>query len=105
MKIDISSKIEVTSKLHRTQARKLLSQILNQGTAHKISFSKHCREELKNDNLTTVDVLNVLKAGLIKTEPEFEKGTYRYRVETERIVVVISFMQPDFIRCVTAWRK
>lgn len=105
MSIDISSKIDITSRLSRNQARKLLSEILNKTGSNKISFIRHCREELENDHLTTVDVLNVLKAGSIRNDPEFENGTYRYRVETERMLVVISFIAPDFIRCVTAWRK
>lgn len=104
-KIDLTSKIDIKSRPDRNQARKILSQILNERADIRISFSKHCREELKNDCLTTVDVFNVLKAGFIKTDPEEVKGTYRYRVETERIVVIIAFLEPDWIRCITAWRK
>lgn len=104
MTIDFRSKLDVTSRLNRTQARKLLTEILNK-ELNKVSFSKHCRHELRNDNLTTVDVLNTLKAGFINVDPEYVNETYRYRVETSKMIVVIAFIQPDFIRCVTAWRK
>ena len=105
MSIDKKSTIDVTSRLDRTQARKLLTEILNKSGTCKISFSGHCREELKKDDLTTVDAFNILKAGNIFKDPELTNGTYRYRVETNNIVVVVSFLAPDFIRCVTAWRK
>lgn len=105
MTIDKTSKLDVTSRLGRTQAKKLLAEILNRSGSNKISFSKHCLEELKNDDLTTVDVFNVLKAGQIYKDPEFIDGAYRYRVETNNMLVVISFLSPDFIRCITAWRK
>ncbi|GEM_PF-3779006 len=104
MHIDLISKIDITSRLDRNQARKLLARILADSVS-KISFSKHCRQELENDHLTTVDVFNVLKAGMAHGDPEFEKGTYRYRVETARIAVIVAFLRPDFVRCITAWRK
>jgi len=102
--VDFKSSIDILSRLNRVQARKLLSEILNADT-NAISLSKHCRKELAHDNLTTVDLLNVLKAGLIYTDPELVNGTYRYRVETEKIIVVITFMHQNCIRCITAWRK
>lgn len=103
--IDITSMIDITSKLNKNQARKFLSELLRKSGVSKISLSTHCREELKNDNLTTVDLLNVLKAGFIKMDPEFENENYRYKVETDKIVVVISFVNKESIRCITAWRK
>ncbi|MCP5464761.1 MAG: DUF4258 domain-containing protein [Deltaproteobacteria bacterium] len=105
MKIDLKSTIDIESSLRAGQANKVLKQILNQGESHYIVFSKHCRKEMSDDNLTSVDIINVLQGGRIIDDPELEKGTYRYRVETPNIIVVIAFCKPHMIRCVTAWRK
>ena len=48
------------------------------------------KEKTKNDDLTMVDCANVLRAGVVE-EPEFERGTWRYRVRTQRIFVVVAF--------------
>lgn len=104
MPIDFKSSLDVESRLSASQAQKLLKQILNK-SEHYVSIRKHCLEEMKSDNLTSVDIINVLHGGRIYDEPELEKGTYRYRVETDKILVVIAFSKPNFIRCVTAWRK
>ncbi len=102
--VDVGSRIDVTSMLSSGQARKVLSEIFNQNP-NLISFSKHAFEEMKNDSLKTGDILNVLKAGKIYDEPEFENGSYRYRVQTQKITVVIAFRKPNHVVIVTAWRE
>ena len=56
------------------------------------------------DDLTTVDCENILRAGVIRP-PEFERGTWRYRVETNRMAIVITFRSRREFIMVTAWRK
>jgi hypothetical protein len=52
------------------RARQLIRKILENGS---FSFSGHAESELMKDDLTTVDAVNVLRAGVV--EPgEFEKG-------------------------------
>ena len=58
---------------------------------------------MAKDKLQDVDVVNVLRAGLPQP-PEMEKGTWRYRFATQRIVVVIAFRSRTELRVVTAWR-
>ena len=81
-----------TDKLNRNEARKLISKIVNQHQA-RIRFSHHAIRELGNDNLTTVDALNILKSpdSKIYQDGEFENGSYRYRIETTNIVIVVAF--------------
>lgn len=105
MTVDVKLSLNLESRMSPNQARKRLSEILNVSGPNHVTFSKHSRDEMKKDSLTAVDVVNVLKGGHIYKDPELENGTYRYRVETERMLVVIVFVNPDFIRCVTAWRK
>ena len=102
----ISTKDYRQKRLDKTQARKLVTEITNRFPTN-IRYSAHALEELKKDNLTTSDVLNIIKsadAKIIK-EPDFEKGSYRYRLETQRIVVVVSFDSPTSFVVITAWRK
>lgn len=105
MGIDRKHKLDVTSRLDPNQARKWLSEILNSGGIRVVKFSKHCREEMHNDSLIPIDVYNVLKFGQIHSYPEFENGSYRYRVETQKVVVVIIFQEPNWVHCITTWRK
>jgi hypothetical protein len=102
--VDVGSRVDVTSMLSSGQARKVLSEIFNQNP-NLISFSKHALEEMENDNLRTGDILNVLKAGKIFDAPEFENGSYRYRIQTQKITVVIAFRKPNHVVIVTAWRE
>lgn len=102
--IDFKSGIDVTSRLGSGQARKLLSEIFNENP-NFVSFTKHAFSEMLADNLKTGDILNVLKAGKIYEDPELEKGTFRYRVQTGKIVVVIAFRKPNHILVITVWRK
>ena len=86
----------------RNEAKKLILRILNEGYT---VFSRHAEEELAKDDLTTVDAVNVLRAGKITEPAELERDTWRYRVHTERMVVVVSFASESKLRIVTAWRK
>lgn len=90
----------------KTKARKLVAQIVNRNPV-KIIFSRHALEEILKDNLTTVDVLNILKSpdARVNKEGEYESGSWRYRLETAKIVVVIAFVSATSLVVVTAWRK
>jgi hypothetical protein len=63
------------------QARKLIRSILQAGT---VRFSGHVLEEMTKDDLTTVDCTNVLRGGVVEP-PEWNSGTWRYRIRTARI--------------------
>lgn len=103
-KIDLESRVDVTSRLGKAQARKALSEIFN-ADPNFISFSKHGLKQMNKRSLTTVDVINVLKAGMIMDDPELENGSWRYRVQTQKITVVIAFRRPNHVTVVTAWRN
>lgn len=90
----------------KTQARKLVTEIANKHPAN-IQFSRHALQELENDDLVVSDILNVIKSPDAKIigEGEYEKSSYRYRLETNRIMVVISFDTLTSFVVVTVWRK
>lgn len=81
-------------------ARPLIRSILSDGS---VSFSRHALEEIENDALSEVDVTNVLRGGTVDPA-EFENGSWRYRVRTQRIGVVIAFRSETSLVVVTAWR-
>ena len=69
-----------------------------------VEFSGHAIEEMAADHMETTDCINVLRGGVVYPG-ELEKGTYRYRVETPRMAVVVAFRSTTKLRVVTAWRK
>jgi hypothetical protein len=89
---------------NRNEAKKLIQKICSSPEGDIVS-SRHAKQELANDDLTIVDARNVLRAGRLLDEPEFEKGTWRYKVRTERIVVVVAFMSESKLKIITAWRE
>lgn len=95
------------TQIDKNQARKLVSQIVK-SQASPLVFSKHALIELENDDLTTADALNVLKSpdAKILNDGELSNGTYRYRIETAYILVVIAFSEDGKkIIIVTIWDK
>lgn len=86
--------------LETAAAKKLIRHILEAGI---VTPSDHARKEMAKDDLDLVDCVNVLRGGIV--EPgELEKGTWRYRVKTNRICVVVAFRSEQELRIVTAWR-
>ena len=86
--------------LSRADARRLIREIIADGTVY---FSNHARDEMANDNLAEIDCVNVLRGGVVD-EGEWENGSWRYRVRTQRITVVVAFGSELELVVVTAWR-
>ena len=55
------------------------------------------------DDLRAGDCINVLRGGWVEPA-ELEAATWRYRVATQRIVVVAAFRSETMLVVVTAWR-
>ena len=94
-------------RLSKNEARKQVTKIISKHPAN-IYFSSHALEELDNDDLTTADALNVLKSpnSKIHKDGEFKNGSYRYRLETNNLMIVIAFQEAgDGISIITAWDK
>lgn len=81
-------------------AKDLIREILKTGN---VVFTKHCREELKKDDRSTVDCGNALRGGAVQ-QPEWENGKWRYRVETGRVTVIVQIQSPRELIVITAWR-
>ena len=81
-------------------ARKLLREILAAGT---LWYSQHAKREMEQRKITTMDVVNVLRAGVVEPS-EFEHGSWRHRVKTNRICVVVVLVSEHEAVAVTTWR-
>ena len=90
----------MTEPLEPAAAKALIRTILEAGT---VTFSRHALEELGKDELTTVDAVNALRGGVVGPG-ELERGTWRYRVRTARLVAVIAFRSEAELVVVTGWR-
>src|SRR5688500_11989161 len=90
----------MTEPLAPDIATKLIKQMIREGA---VSWSDHVKEELIKDDLSTGDCLNVLRAGAVTEPADFERGTWRYRVRTNRMCVVVAFRSETELRIVTAW--
>jgi hypothetical protein len=92
--------VDVAERLDPTVAQRLIRKILAEG---QVSWSDHAKAEIAKDKLHIPDCANVLRAGVVE-EPEYERGTWRYRVRTQRICVVVAFRAENELAIVTAWR-
>jgi hypothetical protein len=90
--------------LSPVEAKAIIRSILQEGN---VVWSHHALDEMANDRhgeILRVDVVNVLRGGVV--EPgELERGTWRYRVHTTRIWVVVAFDSESELVLVTAWRN
>ena len=82
------------------KAKQLIRRILAGGG---VNFAPHAAKEMSVDGLIESDVISVLRGGLVAF-PEFENGSWRYRVRTNKIYVVVAFRSESELRIVTVWR-
>lgn len=80
--------------------KKMIRAILENG---KMTYSPHAKREMTADNLKAEDCINVLRGGHCEFE-ELEKGTWRYRITTPRICVLVAFRSRSELRIVSTWR-
>jgi len=74
----------MNAPLDEGSVRRLTRAILARGV---VRFSRHALDEMSKDELTTPDVLNALRSGVVET-PDLERGSWRYRVRTrERLAL------------------
>ena len=92
----------LTEPLRPVEAKALIRDILVHG---EVTWSQpHSLERLKKWGLSMLDCVNVLRAGVV-AEGEYENGSWRYRVFTPKICVVVRFESEDELLVVTAWRE
>jgi hypothetical protein len=73
--------------LRAPEARTYIRRLLDEGI---FVVSDHARREMKKDDLNDSDAINIVRGGVVR-EPEWENGSWRYRVETPRMCFVVAF--------------
>ena len=87
--------------LEAAEAKKRIRHILS--GAGSVTPSQHALHQLRARDMTMVDVVNVLRGGHVESTEEID-GTWRYRVCTPRMVVIVAFRSETELRIVTGWR-
>lgn len=86
--------------LEPSQARQQIRAILREGI---VSFSMHALLEMGSTGLSEIDCTNALRGGHVEFT-EMVRGTWRYRVRTHRLVVVVAFRSEFELRVGMVWR-
>lgn len=88
--------------LNPAAAKALIRTILESGT---VDLSvPHAQQSMGQRDMDALDLENVLRAGVV--EPGLKvRGSWRYRVTTNQMVVVVRFRSPQRLVVITAWRK
>lgn len=92
--------MEPKDALSPQDAKARVLHILRDGI---VAWTKHARAEMAADALTESDCMNVLRGGWVD-RVELTRETWRYRVVTQRMAVVIAFRSGAELVVVTAWR-
>ena len=92
---------ELLGPLKPDLVKSLIREILR---TKSFAYTNHALEELGADQMTTLNCESVLRSGVVQP-PDFQVGTWRYRVETGRMAVVIAFRSHSYFVIVTGWRK
>jgi hypothetical protein len=90
----------VNQPLQATEARSQIRQILDHGA---LLVSRHFKQKLRQQHMVMSEVLSALRNGTVD-EAEWENGSWRHRVRTSRLVVVVAFASESELALVTTWR-
>jgi len=88
--------------LKAKEAKAILRTCL--GPEGTVFFTPHAKKELENDDMTEMDVLNVLRGGVVSYDG-YQRHSHRYRVNTNRFCAVVAFDTMTHTVVVTAWRN
>lgn len=92
----------LSEPLKPAAAKALIRRILESG---KVDLSvPHAQQRMGQRGMDAVDVENVLRAGVVEPGKKV-RGSWRYRLTTSRMVVVVGFRSPQRLMVITAWRK
>jgi len=92
----------LSEPLKPASTKALIRTILDSGS---IDLSvPHALQRMGQRGMDALDVENVLRAGVVQPGKKVN-GSWRYRVETNQMVVVVRFRSPRRLVVITAWRK
>lgn len=84
------------------EAKERIMKTLTEG---RVVYSRpHGIQRLNERKLSMVDCVNVLRGGIVN-EAHREGSSWRYKVSTQNIEVIIKFLPYNRLMIITAWRK
>ena len=86
--------------LHGVVAKRVIRDIVADG---RVRWTGHALQRLSERALTTVDCVNVLRAGAVGAA-ELENRTWRYPVRAGRTTVVVVLRNERELTVITAWQ-
>jgi hypothetical protein len=95
---------DLREPLSTHEAKALMRRIL---ATSEVRFSDHALEQMAGDEfgpVSKVDVINVIRGGIVD-DVSLRDRTWRYRVRTARICVVVAFRGASALAVVTVWRN
>jgi len=105
--LDLSSSLAtlrpvLAEPLSPPAAKALILDILANG---QFAFSNHALEEMgkEDPDITEEEAFSVLRGGVVEPA-ELRSGSWRYRVRSRGIYVVLAFRSETRAKIVTAWR-
>ena len=106
----IAAVVARTEPLNAVDARRLAARVLSSGGT--IIASGHAKEQLADRKMSMPDVENVLRCARTQEPPAFIEGSWRYRICTQKMTVVVAFDNLDQdddtlieVSIVTGWRN
>jgi len=96
----ISGWPEMSEPLQKEQVDGLVKRVMFSGS---VGFIRHARDEMRNDDLGEIDIRNALKNGSC-FDFRLKDETWRYRIRTQEITVIVSFRTESQLTVVTAWK-
>ncbi len=87
------------------EARQLIRRILRNPEG-RVMFSRHAKvERMVERGISEADIFACLARGHCGSNISFERGTWRYPIETPSLAVVVAFDTETLAIVITAWRK
>ena len=88
--------------LSALELKNLLRAILDNPGA--LRYSKHALDEMAKDSIIKPEIHSALRAGQMTEPPEMENGTWRYRIRTQKLVIVVALRSEAIATVITAWK-
>jgi hypothetical protein len=74
----------------RAEAKKVARKAVESGYVTYVE--PHAKDRMRERNVSMLDVENVLRAGFLhEGDPEFVNGSWRYRICSNKLTVVVAF--------------